>query len=64
MFAPSYVASAVAILVQVLSFLGITVGTEELSTTLTTLVTIGSGLFVMYRQLKTGRSTLGGTRPE
>ena len=64
MFAPSYIAATVSVLVQVLAFLGITVGSEELTTTITTLVTIGSALYIMFRQVKTGKSTIGGTRPE
>lgn len=64
MFAPSYIAMAVSVLVQVLAAFGVHVGSEELTTTITTLVTIGTGLFVMYRQIKTGKSTIGGTRPE
>ena len=64
MLAPSYVAAAVSILVNVLSYVGITVGSDALTTTITTLVTVGTGLFIMYRQLSTGRSTIGGTRPK
>lgn len=64
MFAPSYVAMIVSVLVQVLAHFGVTVGSEELTTTITTLITLGTALFVMYRQVTTGKSTLGGTRPE
>lgn len=64
MFAPSYIVMAVSIIVQVLAQMGVHVGTEELTTTITTLVTIGSALYVMYRQIATGKSTLGGFRPK
>lgn len=63
MFAPSYIAMIVSVLVQVLAQFGVTIGSEELTTTITTLVTIGTALFVMFRQIKTGKSTIGGTRP-
>ena len=63
MIAPSYLAAVVAIAVQVLSFLGINVGSEELTTTITTIITVLAGLVVMYRQLTEGRSTLMGVKP-
>ena len=62
--APSYLAGIVVVLVQVLNFLGIEIGTEALTTTLSTLLTVGAGLVVLYRQLTQGRSTLAGTKPE
>lgn len=64
MFAPSYLAMVVTVLVQALAYFGVVVGSEELTTTITTLVTVVSGLVVMYRQYSTGRSTLGGLRPK
>lgn len=63
MFAPSYIAALVSILVQVLNALGVNIGSEALTTTITTLITLGSALFIAYRQIKMGRSTLGGARP-
>lgn len=62
--APSYIAAFVAVVVNVLALSGVTVGTEDLTTTVQTLITICSGLVVMYRQITEGRSTLGGTKPE
>ena len=63
-FAPTYIAAIVSILVQVLNAMGVEVGSEALTTTLTTLITIGSALFIAFRQVATGKSTLGGTRPK
>jgi hypothetical protein len=57
-------AMVVTVLVQALAYFGVVVGSEELTTTITTLVTVVSGLVVMYRQYSTGRSTLGGLRPK
>lgn len=62
--APSFVSAIVLVLSQVLPFIGIDVGSEALTTTFQTLVAIGVGLFVMYRQVTTGRSTMSGTRPQ
>ena len=61
--APSYIAGIIVVLVQVLRFFGIEVGSEALTTTVETLVTVGAGLLVMYRQVTTGRSTVAGIRP-
>lgn len=62
--APSYLASFILVLSQVLPFVGINVGSDALTTTIQTLVAIGAGIYVMYRQVKTGKSTVMGTRPE
>lgn len=62
--APSYIVSAAAVLSQLLPLIGVSVGTEALTTTLQTLIAIGAGLLVMYRQVTNGRSTLGGMRPQ
>ena len=61
-YAPSYLAAVIAVLANVLPLIGITVGTEDLTTTAQTLITIVSGLFVMYRQIVTGRSDALGRR--
>ena len=63
-FAPTYVSAIVLILSNVFTYLGIEIGSEELTTTLNTLITVGIGLFVMYRQVKTGASTIAGTKPK
>lgn len=64
MLAPSYISAVVAVLVNVLALLGVQVGSEELTTTITTLITVVSGIVIMYRQVTEGRSTLGGTKPK
>lgn len=63
MLAPSYVSAIILVLSQVLPFFGINVGSEALTTTIQTILAIGIGLFVMFRQLRTGRATVAGTRP-
>lgn len=62
--APSYISAVVLILSQVLPWAGIRVDSEALMTTVQTLIAIGVGLIVVYRQLANGRSTLVGTRPQ
>ena len=61
--APSYIVSLIAVLAQVLPLIGINVGSEALTTTAQTIVAIAAGLFVMWRQLATRRSTIAGKRP-
>lgn len=58
--APSYIAAIVGILSAVLPMLGVDIAPESLTTTITVL----SLVVVAVRQLITGRSTLGGTRPK
>ena len=54
MFSPTYLSGLVIVLVQVLNYFGIEVASEQLTTTVTTLVTIGAGLLVMYRRYAKG----------
>lgn len=63
MLAPSYISAVVAVLVNVLALAGVQVGSEELTTTITTILTVISGLVIMYRQITEGRSTFGGRKP-
>lgn len=62
--APTYVSMLVVVLVNILTNFGVTVGSEELTTTINTLVTVAGGLYVMYRQVMTGKSTFAGMRPQ
>lgn len=51
-------------LAMLLSVLFPDVSIDALNTTLNTLVAIGAGLLIMYRQWATGRSTWFGGRPK
>lgn len=62
MFAPSYIASVIVVVSQLLPLIGINVAGEDLTTTVNTIIAIAGGLVVLYRQLSTGRSTVYGTR--
>jgi predicted RND superfamily exporter protein len=62
MFSPTYISAAVAVIVNILSLLGINVGTEELTTTVTTIITIGAGLVVIYRSIAQGKTDIFGRR--
>ena len=50
----TFASGFILIAVQVLSWLGVQVGSEELTTTVTTLVTIGSGLWILIRRFQAG----------
>ncbi len=58
----TYISTFVIVLGQILNWFGITVGTEELTTTVTTLGTILLGLWVMYDRFGKGDITIAGTR--
>ena len=57
--APSYIAAVVAVLVNVQSFAGLALTSDELTTTITVVCTI----VVAIRQVITGKSNLIGGRP-
>lgn len=58
----TYVSVVILFLAQILPALGIVVGTEELTTTLQTLLTIGAGLWVLVRRYQAGDITVLGAR--
>jgi len=62
--APSYIATVAALLAQVLKLIGIEVGDEQLTNAIVTIITIGAGLVVVFRQLTEGRSNLFGVKPK
>lgn len=45
-----------------LPYVGVTIGTEQLTTTLQTLIAIGTGLWIWYRRVKVGDVTVAGIR--
>lgn len=47
----TYIAAVVVVLAQVLPLFGINVGSEQLTTTIVTILTIGAGIWVMIRRL-------------
>ena len=58
--APSFVASAVAIIVNLQSVVGLSFTSSEW----TAAITVVCGIVVVVRQVVTGRSTLWGGRPK
>lgn len=50
------------ILVQVLPWLGIPVVSADLTTTVTTILTIGAGLVIIYRRLAKGDINIFGSK--
>lgn len=49
---------------QVLPFFGFTIGSAELTTTVTTLVTLATGLWVLVRRYQAGGVKLLGSRTQ
>lgn len=58
----TYLTTLVMILATVLPKLGIMVGSEELTTTIQTIVVIVGGLWVMWRRFQTGDINIFGQR--
>lgn len=52
----------VAVLANVLPLLGVQVGSDQLTTTITTIVTIAAGLWIMVRRFQKGDIGLFGSR--
>lgn len=57
-----YVSAVVAILAQVLPHLGVQVGSDELTTLVSNIVTVGAALWVIIRRVKQGDITALGVR--
>lgn len=62
MYSTTYVAVIVNILSMLLPKIGVTIGTEQLTSTLQVLVAIGSGLWVLIQRHKQGDITVAGVR--
>lgn len=60
MFSPTYISAVVAVVVNILSLLGINVGTDALTTTATTIVTIVAGLVILFRRWSKGDVSMVG----
>lgn len=58
----TYIATIALILAQVLPKFGITIGSEELTTTLSTLITIIGGIWIMVRRYQAGGINIFGAR--
>lgn len=58
----TYISVIVLFLAQLLPAIGINVGTEELTTTIQTLVTLGAGFWILIRRLQVGDITFAGVR--
>lgn len=60
LFAPSYLAAVVSILLNMQGMLGLEFTSDEITATITVL----AGLVIAIRQVVTGRSTVLGGRPQ
>ena len=62
MYSQTYIAVAVMVLAKVLPQLGIVSSTDSLTTTITTLIAIGAGVWALIRRYQGGGVTLAGIR--
>lgn len=58
----TYISVVVMLLAQLLPRFGIVIGSDELTTTITTIITLGSGLWVLVRRYQVGDITAAGIR--
>lgn len=58
----TYIAVIVGILVELLPHLGVTVGSDALTTTIQTIVLLASGAWILIRRYKQGDVTVVGVR--
>lgn len=59
---PTYISAVIMVLLQVFNWLGINVGSDALTTTATTLLTIAAGLVIIYRRWQKGDITVAGIK--
>lgn len=58
----TYLAVIIGLLVTILPKLGITVGSDELTTTVTTIVQVASAVWILIRRYQAGGITVAGFR--
>lgn len=58
---PEVIAVIIVIISQGLTWLGVEVGTQQLTETVNTIVTIVSGIYLWYKHLQTKKEILGST---
>lgn len=59
---PTYISAAVIVFAQVLQWMNIQVGHEELTSAVTTIGTIGLGIWVMWRRYSKGGVSVVGSK--
>ena len=52
----------VIIMAHVLPMIGLNIGSDQLTTTVQTIVDIGGGIYIWYRRVKVGDVTVAGVR--
>lgn len=62
MYSTTYVAVIVNLLSFALPHLGISVGSEQLTTTIQTLITLGTGIWILIERYRKGGVTVSGFR--
>ena len=62
MYSTTYASVAVMVLAEVLPKLGITLGNDELTTTVQVLATIAGGLYILVKRYQAGGISIAGLR--
>lgn len=62
MYSQTYIAVIVNVLVILLPKLGVTIGSEELTTTIQVILGIGTAIWILVRRYKQGGVTMAGVR--
>ena len=61
-YSQTYASVIIMVLAQVLPKLGVQIGNDAISTTVYTVISIGAGVYALYRRYKAGGVTAVGTR--
>lgn len=62
MFSQTYLAVVISVLAAVLPKLGVTIGSEELTTAVSVILTVLGGLWALIRRYQAGGVTVAGIR--
>lgn len=60
----TYISVFVMIAAQVLPHLGIVIGSDDLTTTITTILTLGAGVWALWRRYQQGDISFAGVRKQ
>ena len=62
MYSPTYLSAVIVVLSQILPLVGINVGSEALTTTISTIVAIVAGIVIAFRKYSEGNINAMGKR--
>lgn len=64
MYSPTYLSAVIVVLSQILPLVGINVGSEALTTTISTIVAIVAGIVIAFRKYSEGNINAMGKRSQ